>query len=77
MDRIARIGTQHDVAGRGDGLRHIGKALLRAQRRDDLAFRIEFDAKAPGVIGRLRLAQAANSARCGVAVGPGLAQRVL
>ena len=77
VDRIARIGTQHDVAGRGDRLRHVGKAFLRAQRRDDLGFRIEFHAKAPGVIGRLRLAQAGNAARGRVAVGARLAQRFL
>ena len=77
MNRIARIGTQHDVAGRGDRLRHVGKAFLRAQRRNDLGFRIELHAEAPGVIGGLRLAQAGNAARGGVAVGPRLAQRFL
>ena len=77
VDRIARIGAQHDVAGRGDRLRHIGKAFLRAQRRDDLGVRIEFHAEPPRVIGGLRLAQAGDAARGRVAVGPRLAQRLL
>ena len=58
MDRIAGVGHQHDVARRGDRLREIGEALLRAQRDDDLALGIELDAEAARVIGRLRLAQA-------------------
>jgi len=77
MDRIARIRAKHDVAGRGDGLRHIGEALLGAQRRDDLGFRIELHTEAPCVIGGLGLAQAGNAARRGVAVGPWLAQGFL
>ena len=77
MNRIARIGTQHHVTGRGDGLRHVGKALLGAQRRDNLGLGIELHPEAPAVIGGLRLAQAGDSARCGVAVGPRLAERFL
>ena len=77
VDRIARIRAQDDVAGRGDRLRDVGKALLRAQRRHDLGVRIELHAKAPRVIGGLRLAQPGNAARGRVAVGPRLAQRFL
>ncbi len=62
MNRIAWIGTQHDVARRGDRLGHVGKALLRAQRRDDLALRVEFDAETAAIIGRLSFAQAGNAA---------------
>ena len=77
VDRIARIGAQHDVAGRGDRLRHVGKAFLRAERRHDLGVRIELHAEAARVIGRLRLAQAGDAARGRIAVGPRLAQRFL
>ncbi len=77
MNRITWIRTQHHVAGRGDRLGDVSKALLRAQRGDDLGLRIEFHAETPAVIGRLGLAQAGNSARCRVAVGPRLAQRFL
>ncbi len=77
VNRIARIGAQHDVAGRGDRLRHIGKAFLRAQRRHDLGVRIEFYAEPPPVIGGLRLAQAVDAARGRVAIGPRLAERLL
>ena len=69
MDRIARVGHQHDVARRGDRLREIGQALLRAQRDDDLALGIELDVEAALVIGRLRLAQAGDAARRRIAVG--------
>src|SRR6185369_7593939 len=51
--------------------------FLRAQRRDDLGVRIEFYAEPPPVIGGLRLAQAVDATRGGVAVGPRLAERVL
>ena len=74
---ITRIGAQHHVARRGDRLGHVGKALFRPQRRDDLGLGIEFHAEAPVIIGRLRLAQAGNSARGRVAVGSRLAQRLL
>ena len=58
VDRIARVGHQHDVARRGDRLRHVGEAFLRAERRDHLALRIELHAEAAAVIGGLRAAQA-------------------
>src|SRR6516165_7700732 len=77
MDRIAWIRTENDIAGRGNRLRHIGKAFLGAQSRDDLGLRIEFHAEASVVIGRLRLAQAVDAARGRVAVGPRPAQRLL
>ncbi len=77
VDRIARIGTQHDVTGCGDRLRHIGKAFLGAQRRHHLGFRIEFDAEAPLVIGGLGSPQAGDAARRRIAIGPRLAQRFL
>ena len=77
MDRIARIGHQHDVAGRGDRLRHVGEAFLGAERGDDLRFRIELHAEAALVILRLRQAQARNAARGRIAVGARLAERLL
>src|SRR4051794_18623911 len=43
---IARVRTENDVAGRGDRLGHVGKALLGAERRHHLGIRIEFDPKA-------------------------------
>ena len=58
MDRIARIGHEHDVARRGDRLRHVGEAFLRAERGDHLAVRIELHAEAAGVIGGLGAAEA-------------------
>ena len=58
MDRITWIWTEHHVAGRGDRLGHIGKALFGAECRNDLGLRIEFHAEAAVVIGGLRLAQA-------------------
>jgi|ADGO01.1.fsa_nt_gi hypothetical protein len=53
MDRIARVGNEHDIAGPGDGLRHVGEALLRAERRHDLGFRVELHTETALVIGRL------------------------
>ncbi len=76
MDRIARIGHQHDVAGRGDRLRDIGEAFLRTERRDDLRFGIELHAEAARVIGRLRAAQSGHALRGGIAVGARLAERL-
>ena len=58
MDRIARVGHQHDVARRGDRLRDVGEAFLGAERGDDLRVRIELHAEAARVIGGLRAAQA-------------------
>ena len=77
VNRVARIRAQHDVAGRGDRLRHVGKAFLRAERGDDLGVRIELHAEPPRVIGRLRLAQAVDAARGRIAIGARLAQRLL
>ena len=50
MDWISRIWHQNDIARRSDGLREIGKALFRAKRYDNLAFRVQIDAKTPLVI---------------------------
>ena len=77
VDRIARVGHQHHVAGRGDRLRHIGEAFLGAQRGDDLGLGIELHAEAALVIGGLRAAQAGNAARGGIAVGARLADGLL
>jgi hypothetical protein len=73
----AWVWAQHHVAGRRDRLGDIGKSFLRAERGDDLGVRIELDAKTPPVIGGLRLAQASNAARGGIAVGARLAEGVL
>ena len=77
VDRIARIGHQHDVARRGDRLRDVGEAFLGAERGDDLGVGIELHAEAALVIGGLRAAQAGNAARGRIAVGARLAQRLL
>ena len=69
MDRVAGIGHEHGVAGRGDRLREVGQPLLRSQRHDDFGFGVEFNAEAARVIGCLGLAQARNAARRRVAVG--------
>ncbi len=73
MDRIGRIGHQHDVAGRGDRLRHVGEALFRAERGDDLRIRIELHAEAALVIIGLGAAQAGDALGGGVTVGARLA----
>ncbi|MHC2693548.1 hypothetical protein ACVME9_006039 [Bradyrhizobium liaoningense] len=77
MNRIARVRTEDDVAGRGDRLRHIGKAFLRTQRRHHLGFGIELHAETAGVVAGLGPAQSGNSAGGRVAVGARLAQRLL
>ena len=63
VDRIGRVRNEHNVARRGDGLCHVGKAFLRPQRRDDLRFGIELHAEPARVIRRLRLAQAGYALR--------------
>ena len=77
MDRIARIGHQHDVARRGDRLRHVGEAFLGAERGDDLRVGIELHAEAARVIGGLGAAQAGDALRRRIAVGARLAERLL
>ena len=77
MDRIARVGHQHDVARRGDRLRDVGEAFLGAERGDDLGFGIELHAEAAAVVGGLRPAQARNALGRRVAVGARLAERLL
>ena len=76
MDRIAGVGHQHDVTGRGDRLGEVGQALLRAQSHDDLALGIELDVEATRIVGGLPLAQAGNAARGGVAVGARVGRRL-
>ena len=41
-DRDAQRTEQHHITGRGDRLRHIGEAFLRAERGNDLRIGIEF-----------------------------------
>ena len=76
VDRIGRARHEDDVAGRADGLRHVGEALLGAQRRHDLGLGVELHAEAAGVVGGLRLAQARDALRGRVAVGAGLRHRL-
>ena len=64
------------VARRGDRLRHVGEALLGAQRGDDLRLGVELHAEAARVVGGLRLAQARNALGCGIAVGARLGHRL-
>ena len=73
VDRIGRVRAQDHVARRGDRLRHVGEAFLRAERRDDLRVGIELHAEAAGIIGGLGAAQARNAARRRIAVGARIA----
>jgi len=50
VDRVARIGHQHDVTRRSDRLRHVGEAFLGAERGDDLRVGVELHAEAASVI---------------------------
>ena len=77
MDRVARVGHQHHIAGRRDRLGHVGEALLGAQRGDDLGLGIELDAETPLVIGGLGAPQPGNSPRRRITVGAGLADGLL
>ena len=77
VDRIGRIGHEDDVARRGDRLRHVGEALLRAERRDDLGFGIELHAEAARVVGGLRAAQTRYALGRRIAVGARLADGFL
>ena len=76
VDRVARARHEHDVARRGDRLRHVGEAFLRAERGDDLALGVELHAEAAGVIGGLRAPEPGDAARGGVAVGARLRDRL-
>ena len=73
VDRIGGVRHEHDVAGRGDRLRHIGEAFLRAERGHDLRVGVELHAEAAAVIGGLGAAQARNALGGGIAVGARLA----
>ena len=64
VDRIGGIGNDDDVAWRGDRLRDIGEAFLRAERGDDLRLRIELHAEAALVVSGLRAAQPGYALRC-------------
>ncbi len=77
MDRIGRIGHDDDVARRGDRLRDVGEAFLRAERGDDLRFGIELHAEAARVISGLGAAQPGNSLGRRIAVGARLADGLL
>ena len=75
VDRVGRVGNQHDVARRGDRLGHVGEAFLRAERGDDLGLGIELHAEPARVIAGLGAAQAGDAFRGGVPVGARLADR--
>ena len=68
VDRIGRVGREHDVAGRGDRLGEVGEPLLRAQGDDHLAVGIELDAEAAGIIAGLGLPQAGDALRRRIAM---------
>ncbi len=76
MDRIGGIGHEHHVARRGDRLRHVGEAFLRAERRDDLGVGIELHAETALVIAGLGAAQARDALGGRIAVGARLADRL-
>ena len=73
VNGIGGVGHQDHVAGRRDGLRHVGEAFLRAQRRHDVLVGVEPDAEPALVVGRLRLAQPRNALGGRIAVGARLA----
>ena len=54
VNGIGRVWHQNHVAGRRDGLSHIGEAFFRPQGRNNLTFGIELDAETAFVIGGLR-----------------------
>ena len=76
MDRIARVRHQHDVARRGDRLREVGEAFLRAQVTMTSRLGIELDAEAAPVIGGLGAAQPGDAARGRIAVGARILHRL-
>ena len=76
VDRIGRVRHQDHVARRGDGLRHVGEAFLRAERGDDLRLGIELHAEAALVVGGLRAAQAGNALRRRIAMRARLGDRL-
>ena len=76
VDRIRRIGRNDHIARRGDRLREIGEAFLRAKRRNDLRIGIELHAEAPIVITRHRAAQPRYAARGRIAIGARLGRRL-
>ena len=69
VNGIGRIGNNDDIAGRGDRLRNIGEALFRAERGDNLCFRVELDAETACIIGGLRAAQPGYPLGGRIAVG--------
>ena len=76
VDRIGRVRHQDHVARRGDRLRHVGEAFLRAERGDDLRLGIELHAEAALVVGRLRPAQPRDALGRRVAVRARLRDRL-
>jgi hypothetical protein len=76
VDRIARIGDQHDIARCGDRLGQIGKAFLRAERYDDLALGIELDPEPARVVAGASPAQPGDAARDRIAVSPRVLHRL-
>jgi hypothetical protein len=62
VNGICGVRTKDHVARRGDRLRHVGKAFLGSERRNNLCFGIELDAKSALVIGRLGAPEARDSA---------------
>jgi hypothetical protein len=72
VDGIGRVGHQDHVARRRNGLRHVGEALLGAQRRHDVLVGVEPHAEPPLIIGRLRLAQPRNALGGRIPVRPRL-----
>src|SRR5262245_59329201 len=76
MNRIAGVGDDYDISRGCDRLCHIGESFFRAQRGDDLGFRIELYAETTRVVGRLRAPQSRNPARGRITVRAGLPERI-
>ena len=76
VDGIARIGDQHHVARRGDGLGEVGEPLLGPEGDDGFPFGIDIDAEPAPVVVGVGLAQARDTTRIGVAVGARILHRL-
>jgi len=76
IDRVARVGHQHDVARIDEGDRHVGDALLRADERDHLRGRVEPNAVAALHPPRRRLAKGGEALVVGVAMVLRVARRL-
>ena len=71
MNRVTRVGHQHDIASLERRQRQMRDAFLRADGDNGLAFRIEIDSVAPLVPAADGLAQTQDAFRHRIAMGVG------